>query len=184
MTSFFALNITVFPQSSQGSNSFTLDYVSKYICKTLPICDYLRLVADDRSVGISAALIVPLVIIAFNVDAVTSLWIVRKMVDGVNAVVRLTLLLLAALAIMPQYSYHKATATIRRLFLRARGEWKTRFPERRKLPKYQPDIEVGETESERAYLEEQKKLGQNNERVVQGVHLQAVQRRGSRTSGD
>ena len=79
MASFFALQIVEFPKDpSNGNLALELSYVSKYICESLPLISLkyvfpLILVI----VGISAGIIAPFLLIAFNVNRIT-LWVKNK----------------------------------------------------------------------------------------------------------
>lgn len=66
MAAFFAINIAEFPKDGDG-NGLSLAYVSKYMCKRL-LVRFDCLLTHHFAVSISAAIIVPSIIIAFNLE--------------------------------------------------------------------------------------------------------------------
>ena len=120
----------------------------------------------------------PLVIVAFNVDAMTKLWIVRKIADVVHGVMRAIRRFFVALQRSLQVLFSILFKMIWWLVQFARYKWRTlrRCCQRIFLhgPQHHPDIENTKMESTRVYLEKEKKETHKNEEEVRKVRKNAA----------
>jgi len=66
MTAFFTVPVDDWPKNSDGSSALTLRYVSKFICKCLNHVEICPLIFSI--VSLAVAIILPFLIIAFNVN--------------------------------------------------------------------------------------------------------------------
>jgi hypothetical protein len=73
MASFFALGVDRFPRDAQGNTAWPLGYVCGLLCKSIPF-KTLASIPNLLLVGISMALSIPLLIIAFNITWLTTPW--------------------------------------------------------------------------------------------------------------
>jgi hypothetical protein len=94
MSSFFAIGIAQFPQDDHGNTNWPLATVCGWLCMshvsqgrpTCTVCKFLC--ANRETVGISFAVSIPLLIVAFNINIFTTPWnlfrhiVVRNMALG------------------------------------------------------------------------------------------------------
>jgi len=67
MAAFFTIDFKEFPHNTQGNQSLSISYVSKYMCK-FPAPPYPNPSKLTNQVGIGLAISIPLIAIAFAVD--------------------------------------------------------------------------------------------------------------------
>lgn len=74
MATFFALSIAQFPKDSSGMTSWQLHQVSQYLCEFLLRFASSAFFIDTHVVGISIAVSVPFIVLAFSVNQMVGLW--------------------------------------------------------------------------------------------------------------
>src|SRR5271163_1435614 len=74
MASYFALGVAQFPKDENGNTEWPLHYISGLLCKSNPRSFHIVICYSFISVGISFALSIPLLFIAFNINLFTTPW--------------------------------------------------------------------------------------------------------------